>query len=455
MSRQEQRAVPLRQIFRLHPGPRSGSEPQAGRHAGEATRPGHGRTADPAAGHAPAPEGSGRPGPERGPVARLWAAGRLSMTVLLDDKEPLYTLLPRTRPPARPDTAPPGALALSRFAVIRWHGDAFVIESPRAWCDVRLRDPALLGVLTGARERGRDGLPDAVVERLGRDLWWAGLAVPPADDTEGTEPSLRQWAPHELWFHSRTRMSGRQPDEGFGKTDWARGAFAPLPARRPSFPGPGIGLCRPDLGLLRTTDPSLTTVMETRRTIRAHDDASPLTHDQLGEFLFRCCRNRWKAELHGVEYVSRPYPAGGSGYELEIYPVVANVAGLAPALYHYDPQDHRLERVCGRTPDVRRLLALAARLADQERPPQVLLVVAARFGRLMWSYQGMPYALIMKHTGVLFQTMYTVATAMGLAPCALGTGDSDAFARATGLDPYAEASVGEFMLGSRPTTGSM
>ena len=58
------------------------------------------------------------------------------------------------------------------------------------------------------------------------------------------------------------------------------------------------------------------------------------------------------------------------------------------------------------------------------------------------------YALILKHVGVVYQTMYLAATAMGLAPCALGCGDSDAFARAAGTDYYDETSVGEFLLGS-------
>jgi hypothetical protein len=46
--------------------------------------------------------------------------------------------------------------------------------------------------------------------------------------------------------------------------------------------------------------------------------------------------------------------------------------------------------------------------------------------------------------------MYLVATAMGLAPCALGGGNSDVFAEAAGTDYYAESSVGEFVLGSVP-----
>jgi len=41
----------------------------------------------------------------------------------------------------------------------------------------------------------------------------------------------------------------------------------------------------------------------------------------------------------------------------------------------------------------------------------------------------------------------TVATAMNLAPCALGCGDSDLFARAAETDYLVESSVGEFLLG--------
>jgi hypothetical protein len=45
--------------------------------------------------------------------------------------------------------------------------------------------------------------------------------------------------------------------------------------------------------------------------------------------------------------------------------------------------------------------------------------------------------------------MYLVATAMGLAPCALGGGDSDLFAAVARTNYYAETSVGEFILGSK------
>jgi hypothetical protein len=47
--------------------------------------------------------------------------------------------------------------------------------------------------------------------------------------------------------------------------------------------------------------------------------------------------------------------------------------------------------------------------------------------------------------------MYLVATAMQLAPCALGTGNSSLFAEALGIEFFVESSVGEFVLGSLPS----
>ena len=79
---------------------------------------------------------------------------------------------------------------------------------------------------------------------------------------------------------------------------------------------------------------------------------------------------------------------------------------------------------------------------------QVLLILAARFARVAWKYESIAYALTLKHVGVLYQTMYLTATAMGLAPCAIGGGDADLFARAAGTDYYGETSVGEFLLGN-------
>jgi SagB-type dehydrogenase family enzyme len=116
----------------------------------------------------------------------------------------------------------------------------------------------------------------------------------------------------------------------------------------------------------------------------------------------------------------------------------------------YDPAGHRLVQIAGCTPEVESLLDDAASSAGIDpRSIQVLIVLASRFQRIAWKYESIAYALTLKHVGVLYQTMYLAATAMGLAPCAVGCGDSDQFARAAGTEYHVESSVGEFLLGSR------
>lgn len=140
---------------------------------------------------------------------------------------------------------------------------------------------------------------------------------------------------------------------------------------------------------------------------------------------------------------------GGAAYDLEIYVTVGACADLDAGVYHYDPLGHRLTLVCADPGLVRRMLLDASRAAGRTTEPQTVITLASRFDRLGWKYQGIAYALTLKNVGVLFEAMYLTATAMGLAPCALGSGDSALFGTVTGLDPLVESSVGEFMLGVR------
>jgi SagB-type dehydrogenase family enzyme len=80
--------------------------------------------------------------------------------------------------------------------------------------------------------------------------------------------------------------------------------------------------------------------------------------------------------------------------------------------------------------------------------PQILIVMAARAGRIMWTYEQIGYAAILKDVGVLMQTIYLAATAMGIGACAQGFSDTAAFVAATGADELQECSVGSIIVGS-------
>jgi SagB-type dehydrogenase family enzyme len=79
--------------------------------------------------------------------------------------------------------------------------------------------------------------------------------------------------------------------------------------------------------------------------------------------------------------------------------------------------------------------------------PQILITIAARFGRVSWKYSSLAYALILKDVGVLTQTFYLIATEMGLGGCAIGSTSIDLFANMTGIDFHIEGAVGQFALG--------
>jgi SagB-type dehydrogenase family enzyme len=147
---------------------------------------------------------------------------------------------------------------------------------------------------------------------------------------------------------------------------------------------------------------------------------------------------------------ARPYANAGGLYELDLHVLVNRCEGLDAGLYRHDAERHALHRRPASPADLDALLADASMATAIPRAQlQLLVVVAARFQRTAWKYESIAYSLVLKDAGVLIDTMYLVATAMGLAPCAVGCGNSDLFARAAGLDYYAETSVGELLLGSR------
>jgi SagB-type dehydrogenase family enzyme len=377
-------------------------------------------------------------------LRRLDGIGWLEHAVLVDGRQ-----LARLRPVGRNPVSVPARLdperevRLSGHARVRSSDGQLVAETPRGHCVVDLAPdgpaPMLLGALAGW-VRPRDEPPGSAALPL---LAAAGLLE---TRKEAAEPKL--WSPHDLWTHARAR--GTRLSAAYGATFRGSGVTEPLPAVPAARSGLRISLEVPDLERIAAQDPPLTRVIEDRRSVRVHDDEHPLTLAQLSELLYRTARQRrlLKGE-HGQELSDRPYPNGGAIYEQELYPLVNNVDGLDPGLWHYHAGDHALEFVAAPGQPTERLTSVAREAALMEADPQVLLVVAARFARVSWKYETIAYSLMLKHVGVLYQTIYLVATAMGLAVCGLGGGDADDFADASGLDYLAEGSVGELVLGSR------
>ena len=357
---------------------------------------------------------------------RLERAALLRRT-LMTESGPFATLEKTAPGPPLHVAAPPdGPLTLSRFACVRRVDDHLILETPLEAARLVLHDAracGLLGHLAAAP------LPFVSLLQAAGALAGDDGAVPVT------------WEFHDLLFHARSRL-GRH-DGPFGGTFAFKGVLEPLPAVKPPMSSAVIDLPHDD-----AADSPLSAVMASRRSIRTYGD-TPISLEDLGNFLYRCARVTRVDTSEWGEVSRRPYPGGGACYELEIYVGVERCQGLEPGLYHYRPLEHQLSRLSASAPDRMALTGAAQKATGVAQDPQVVIFLTARFGRLAWKYRGMAYATSLKNVGVLYQTMYLVATSLGLAPCALGAGDSDRFAQATGIDYYEESTVGEFLLGSR------
>jgi SagB-type dehydrogenase family enzyme len=270
------------------------------------------------------------------------------------------------------------------------------------------------------------------------------------------DPDLVLWDFHDLVFHTRS-TEGRQANPLGGLYPYAD-LIPPLPAERPSWPGPRIELA--ELTPPTQAPSAIATLLRERHSVRDFDEANPIGLAELAQFLGTTARvlSRWDSPLDFdgggpvVGFTSRPYPSAGSAYELELYLAVANCAGLSRGFYHYDASGHALVEIEVGAAELEAMLGAAQFAMDAAGLPQILITIAARFGRLSWKYSAISYSLVLKDVGALVQTFYLTATDMRLGGCAIGSGNIELFAKMTGLPFYTEGPVGLFALGRAAET---
>jgi SagB-type dehydrogenase family enzyme len=362
--------------------------------------------------------------------------------------------------PRLPPLGNADVLVLSRFAYLRRRGQDLVLESPRAGALFRIGVPGIASTLATLakpqsvkRLHQNDGFP--VVPLLSLLLDCNILVKLDSRRSSGSrreegDAHLVLWDFHDLLFHARS-TAGRHANPIGGLYPYA-GDLPPLPAVRPSWPGKKIVLNKFSVTHPQPTAP-LTRLLQQRRSTRMFDDSQPITLAELAHFLEASaraqpiCRSQPETGFLAIEYAPRPYPSSGAGYELELYLAVSKCEGLRPGFYHYDAAAHALMTIDTRPEQLETLLTGAEYAMGAQAPPQILITIVARFGRLAWKYSSLAYALVLKDVGVLMQTFYLMATEMKLGGCAIGIANIDQFAKITGIEFHVEGPVGQFALG--------
>ncbi|MFM1917587.1 MAG: hypothetical protein RJB01_1102, partial [Actinomycetota bacterium] len=259
------------------------------------------------------------------------------------------------------------------------------------------------------------------------------------------------WEFHDLLFHSQVR-NGRLRHR-IGGT--ARFSVVPELNLQPGPVPPGdVVLPAVDVAAVVAADPPFGEVMRNRESDRDWNGPE-ISLESLAELLARVGEIIPREMEFGdqtSEFGGAPYPSGGGIYETDIVVLAHRVTGLEPGAYLYRRESRSLKPLMGSDMDRDSLLIFAAEATGNGvSRPQALLVLAARFPDLAVKYEGIAYALMVKHVGVLMATIAYTASAMGLGAVPIGTGDSDAFAAATGLDYYRHGSIGEIAISQPPT----
>jgi SagB-type dehydrogenase family enzyme len=376
--------------------------------------------------------------------------------------------------PAMPRLGDADMLVLSRFAYLRRRGDAIVLESPRAGALFKICDPKLasaIAMLSTPRQirwlhRQKDFPGHELLALLldSRILFKVNAGDRGLRPTEG-DHDLILWDFHDLLFHARSTQ-GRHANPLGAVCPYA-GVIPPLPAVRPRWSGKPVDLRKFSAAHSQSplADPPqaaegwLAKLLRERHSTRRFDDQRPITLAELSRFLDGTARilATSKSEVGpgeggpSVEYTVRPYPSAGASNELELYLAVDRCEGLARGFYHYDAGGHVLVPIGAPARELDALLQQAAFAMDAAAVPQILITIAARFGRISWKYSSIAYALILKDVGVLTQTLYLMTTEMGLGGCAIGVSNIDLFAKLTGIDLHVEGPVGQFALGRGST----
>lgn len=210
-----------------------------------------------------------------------------------------------------------------------------------------------------------------------------------------------------------------------------------LQVRHLELPAPKIGGAFPE-------------VLLARRTWREFSNR-PLELSELSTLLWLACGiQHWVKLPSPIGRVAlKTSPSGGARHPLEAYLAVRRVSGLAAGLYHYSPDQHRLELLRkGCTPQ-----QCSRYLAGQWwfGAAGAIMFMTAVFKRNQWKYpDAAAYRTVVLDAGHLCQTFCLTATWLGLAPfCTMAMKDSTV-ERDLGVDGIFESVLYAAGVGTKP-----
>jgi len=193
-------------------------------------------------------------------------------------------------------------------------------------------------------------------------------------------------------------------------------------------------------------DGPLFRLLRKRKTVRLFDSQNPMTEEELSTVLYFTLGCQGIAPLtEGVTALRKTSPSGGALHPIEAYPLVLNVTGWTPGLYHYNVQHHRMDLLRNLdSAEAERLAVIFTAGQSYFATAPVLFILTARFQRNFWKYRRAPrsFRVIQLDAGHLSQTLSLVCTELGLGAFFTAAINDINIEEILGIDAVEEGVVG-------------
>lgn len=295
------------------------------------------------------------------------------------------------------------------------------------------------------REPGEDeeALCDALAHK--------GLLVSDSNDGKLSELRRRdellaeqQWHVFAALYHFLTRWQGHDVWRELNDVELAAAAEGVRGWGAPPPPFHSHGDDSVPLPV-STRDGPLYDLLRRRRTTRTFDPERSMTAEELSVLLSSTFGCHGYAPLGGDLVVLRKTsPSGGGLHPTEAYPLVRDVDGVEPGLYHYDVARHALEPIAALpAADVGELAVRLAAGQPYAGEAQALVVLTSRFRRSFWKYRkhDRAYAVLLMDAGHLSQTFYLVCAELGLGAFVTAAINGVDAEEALGVDGFSEGAI--------------
>jgi SagB-type dehydrogenase family enzyme len=160
--------------------------------------------------------------------------------------------------------------------------------------------------------------------------------------------------------------------------------------------------------------------------------ANPLRADELGALLYLGNAVRRAETADGASSQQRNVPSSGNLGSVEIYPVIMNVSGIKPGIYHFDSVRHDLAQL--RAGQFSTWLREYVFLQLEFSGAAVAMILTGAIARLNVKYGLRGYRMALLDAGHVSENIYLAATGLGLQVCATAGFIDDELDEVLGLD---------------------